>query len=173
MRDREATAYDAAIRMLGRRDHFRSELGDKLRRKGYDRAEIEQALEKCAERGLINDEAIAARFVEAKATRRGWGRRRLESELIRRGVDRGLVRSAARQAPEESAAALATALRQAERRAPATWWRLHRARARMVSSLLSRGFATGDAVAAVNELAAERERQHAGDDEPGDPLSLP
>jgi hypothetical protein len=44
----------------------------------------------------------------------------------------------------------------------------------MVSSLLARGFAADDAIAAVNQLAASRENDDdALDDQPGDPFGVP
>ncbi len=167
-------AYQAALRMLARRNHFRAELADKLLRRGFASAEVEAALERCAGLGLIDDEGLASRFAEVRGTESGWGPRRIEAELRRRGVDRAAAEEASRLDRVRLRAALATALRRAELRAPAGWWRLPERRARMVSSLLARGFDADDAIAAVRELAASRENDdHALDDESGDPFGLP
>lgn len=167
-------AYQAALRMLARRNHFRVELADKLLRRGFDSAEVEAALERCAGLGLIDDEGLANRFAEVRGTESGWGPRRIEAELRRRGVDRAAAEEASRLDQVRLRAALATALRRAELRAPAGWWRLPERRARMVSSLLARGFEADDAIAAVRELAASRENDdHALDDESGDPFGIP
>jgi regulatory protein len=167
-------AYQSALRMLSRRDHFRPEIADKLRRKGFDEADVERALERCAELGLLDDGSLAARFAEVRSTENGWGPRRIEAELRRRGVDRQLAEQASKLEPPLLRAALATALRRAELRAPAGWWRLPERRARMVSSLLARGFKADDAIAAVDQLAAARERDDdALDDQPGDPFGVP
>ena len=167
-------AYQAALKMLGRRDYFRAELGDRLHRKGFADAEVEAALDRCQELGLIDDERLAARFVELRAVDRGWGPRRLRAELLRRGVDRSTAEAAAAMPAALRREALQTALRRAERRARPGWWRLHDGRVRMLSSLTSRGFETDDACAAVERLAAERESQHdAFENQPGDPLRLP
>jgi regulatory protein len=167
-------AYQAALRMLARRDHFRAELADKLHRRGFSSAEVETALERCAALGLVDDEGLARRFAEVRGTENGWGSRRIEAELRRRGVDRAAAEGASRLDHTRLRAALATALRRAELRAPASWWRLPERRARMVSSLLARGFEADDAIAAVRELAASREIQDdALDDESGDPFGVP
>jgi regulatory protein len=160
--------------MLSRRDHFRAEIIDKLRQRGFDEDEISTALERCASVGLVDDDGLARRFAEVRSTENGWGPRRIEAELRRRGVDRETAGEASRLDPVRLRAALAKALRRAETRAPAGWWRLPERRARMVSSLLARGFAADDAIAAVNQLAASRENDDdALDDQPADPFGVP
>jgi regulatory protein len=167
-------AYQAALRILARRDHFRAELEGKLRQRGFASAEVDAALARCDALGLIDDEGLASRFAEVRATENGWGPRRIEAELRRRGVALGTAEEAARVDRARLRAALTTALRRAELRAPAGWWRLSERRARMVSSLLARGFEAADAIAAVSELAASRENDdHALDDQSGDPFGVP
>ena len=166
-------AYSAALRMLGRRDHFRVELQNKLLRKGFGEAEIRSAVDRCSELGLLDDSNLARRFVELRAATRGWGPRRLELELAKRGVDRTLAAEASRLDSASLGEALATALRRTELRSREGWWRLPERRARMVSSLIARGFEAADAIAAVSELATTREREnHASDDQQGDPIGL-
>ena len=167
-------AYQAALRMLARRDHFSAELAEKLGRRGFSPAEIEGALDRCRSLGLVDDQGLASRFAEVRSAENGWGPRRIEAELRRRGVDRALAGEASQLDRVGLRAALATALRRAELRAPAGWWRLSERRARMVSSLLARGFAADEAIAAVRELAASRENDdHALDDQSGDPFGVP
>jgi len=167
-------AYQVALRMLARRDHFRAELESKLRQRGFSPTDVEAALARCDALGLIDDCGLACRFAEVRATESGWGPRRIEAELRRRGVDRGTAEESSRLDRVRLRAALTTALRRAELRAPEGWWRLSERRARMVSSLLGRGFEAADAIAAVSELAASRENDdHALDDQPGDPFGVP
>ncbi len=168
-----ADAFSKALELLALRDHFRAELEEKLRRRGFSGEEVEGALARCRELGYLDDERAAERFVEISAVRKGWGPRRLEQELLRRGVDRGVAVRAAALDPGRVAEALAAALARAEGRAGPGWWRLPRRRARMVSSLVNRGFDAEDARRAVDRLAAEREFQdHAPNDEPRDPTEL-
>jgi regulatory protein len=167
-------AFQAALRLLARRDFFAEELRQRLIRKGLETDAATAAVARCADRDLLDDERLAHRFVELKAVARGWGPRRLTAELMRRGVERELAERAGRLEPGIGREALRVAVERVERRLEAGWWELPERRARMVSSLVSRGFETEEAYAAVAELAAERERHdHALDDQPGDPGRIP
>ncbi len=166
-------AYDKALQLLARRDHFRVELEEKLRRKGFGDDEIASAVGRLDELGLLDDEALARRFVEFRAADRGWGPRRLVAELERRGVGHDLAVGAARIDDELNERALAVALRRASVLAKPGWWRLPERRARLISSLIGRGFAADAARAAVDRLAAERETaENEAPDQPGDPGRL-
>ncbi len=70
---------------LSRRDHASGELRDKLKRYGYRDQEIDRALETATERRYLDDSRFTSYFIEERI-RRGWGRRKIESELYRRGV---------------------------------------------------------------------------------------
>jgi regulatory protein len=167
-------AFAAALRILARRDHFRSELAEKLRRKELSDDEVEAAVLRCVEEGFVDDERVARRFVERRAIAKGWGPRRLRLELEKRGAPAEVAAAASEVDEESEGEALAVALEKAELRARAGWWRLHGARGRMVSSLVSRGFATGAAVRAVDRLAAEREiTDDASDVQFRDPQDVP
>jgi regulatory protein len=158
-------AYQAALKMLSRRDYFRVELEDRLARKGYQTEEIERAMDKCSHLNLVNDARLAERFVEFRSADRGWGPRRLVAELRRRGVAGELAEEASRLAPDQLQAALETAIRRTELRAPRRWWRLPARRARMVSSLIQRGFEAETAIEAVDRLVATREKQDHGNED--------
>ncbi len=159
-------AYAAALKVLSRRDHFEAEIVEKMRRKGFGAEQIESALDRCREFDLVNDHKLARRFAEVRSENNGWGPRRISAELRRRGVDRTTSEEAARLDDRQLRMALATAVRRTEIRAPDGWWRLPDRRARMVSSLIARGFEADDAIAAVSQLAASREKNdHATDDE--------
>ena len=150
-------AYQTALDLLSRRDHFRRELVDKLRRKGFPSDEVEAAIARCQDLGLVDDERVAERFVEVRAATRGWGPNRLAAELRKRGVASDDAERTARVSSELGEEAMRTALRKLEVRAPERWWRDSQRRARMISSLIARGFETDAAISAVTEMAAFRE----------------
>jgi len=154
------TAFQTALKILSRRDYFVAELRERLAQKSFEPAEIDEALDRCSDIGLLDDERVARRFVELRAVPRGWGPRRLEAELRKRGADEGLAASAARLREDDLGRALDAALRKSELRAADGWWRLPDRRARMISSLLARGFEASDAIDAVDELAQIREKAH-------------
>jgi regulatory protein len=161
-------AYNTALKLLSRRDHFRAELAEKLRQRGFESGEIDAALDRCEDLDLVADERFARRFAELRSGANGWGPRRIEAELRRRGVSRETAERSSRLTREQVDAALSTALRRTEVRAPQGWWRLPERRARMVSSLIARGFEADHAIAAVKRRAESREKNdHAFDDESG------
>lgn len=71
--------------MLSRRDHAEGEARDKLSRYGFRAEEIEGAITRASEMRFINDARFAGYFIEERK-RRGWGRRKIERELVQRGV---------------------------------------------------------------------------------------
>ncbi len=165
MAKRKRTAYQTAIDLLSRRDHFRRELVEKLRTRNFPTNEIEESISRCEELDLLNDERVAHRFIEVRAAERGWGPHRLAAELRQRGVAADDADRFSELSEEMAAEAMRTALRKIEVRAPAAWWRDGQRRARMVSSLITRGFEAEVAIAAVDEMAASRENQRNGLDD--------
>jgi len=166
-------AYDKALKLIARRDHFRAELVEKLRRKGFDHEEIGGAMERLEGLDLLDDEALAGRFVEFRSVDRGWGPWRLAAELKKRGVDSSLADRVSRIDDDLFAASLRTAVRRVDLRAKEGWWRLPEGRARLVKSLIGRGFSPDVARDAIDRVAAEREKlDHETDDQPGDPGRL-
>jgi len=166
-------AYDKALKLIARRDHFRAELADKLRRKSFEDADIEQALDRLDELDLLDDGALAKRFVEFRSINSGWGPHRLANELRRRGVDSHHAERASRLDDDHHSRALETAVRRVLVRAKDGWWRLPERRARLVKSLIARGFTTDVAFGAIGRAADERERSDdETHDQPGDPGRL-
>ncbi len=165
-----ASAYADALRLLGRRDHFRSELLERLLSKGHPPDEVDEAVARCEAAGVVDDARLAARFVELRAVERGWGPVRLELELRKRGAPAEIAAEASHLEDADLESALETAVTRASRRAGDGWWRVGEARARMVSSLIRRGFSADDARRAVERAANSMARDsHALDDEPRDP----
>ncbi|MBQ7118565.1 MAG: regulatory protein RecX [Clostridia bacterium] len=83
-------AYNCAVGYLSRRDHSAKELLLKLRQKGYKES-AEFAVEKLKDEGYIDDERFARMYVRELISVKKYGRRRIEQELYRKGVDRETV----------------------------------------------------------------------------------
>ena len=79
-------AREAALRLLERVRRTRADLARRLLDKGYAAATVEQALDRLAGVGLVDDVEYACAFLRGRAQRRPAGRRRLEQELRARGV---------------------------------------------------------------------------------------
>lgn len=77
---------DVGLRLLGRREHSRAELSEKLAARGFAAAEIEPALDRLQETGALDEARFAEQFIRMRL-RQGYGPARIRSELARRGVD--------------------------------------------------------------------------------------
>ncbi len=85
-------AYNCAVSLLSRRDHSERELLNKLAVKGYKDG-AEEAVEKLKNGGYIDDERFARLYVRELQTLKKYGKKRIEQELFRKGVDRGIIRA--------------------------------------------------------------------------------
>lgn len=72
--------------MLSRRDHSIHEAQEKLDRYGFDADTISMTIDRGVSLKFLNDQRFATYFIESRK-RRGWGRRKIELELKRKGVD--------------------------------------------------------------------------------------
>jgi regulatory protein len=85
--DAEVRVREAALGLLARCARTRRELESKLRQKGFSTARVDACLDRLEQRGLLDDEAVAAAFVRDRLHHRPRGRARLVSELRAKGVD--------------------------------------------------------------------------------------
>ena len=83
-------AYNYAVSLLARRDHSEKELMEKLSRKGYTEG-AEVAVEKLRNSGYVNDERFARLYVRELRSLKKYGKRRIEQELYRKGIDRDII----------------------------------------------------------------------------------
>ncbi len=84
-------AYNYAVSLLSRRDHSEKELRDKLSLKGY-RKGTDEAIDKLRDSGYVSDERFARLYVRELQTFKKYGKRRIEQELYRKGIDREIIR---------------------------------------------------------------------------------
>lgn len=95
--DRPSTsALDDALRLLARRDHSSAELTQKLRGRGHEAADIDEAIERLRTAGHL-DEAGLARRRSASRAEAGYGPARIRADLARRGIPRALQEAALRE----------------------------------------------------------------------------
>ncbi len=82
----EQICYAATLEMLARRDHAEREVEQKLARSGFRRASIESAIAQARQHRFLNNERFCEYFIRERL-QRGWGRRKIELELRRKGID--------------------------------------------------------------------------------------
>ena len=88
-----------ALRIIGARPMSRAEIYKRLTEKGELPENAENTVIWLQEMGLLDDEAYAAMIVRHYSAK-GYGKRRVQGELYRRGLDRSLWESALNEMPE-------------------------------------------------------------------------
>lgn len=88
------SAYERAVKLLARRQQSVSELRRKLRERGFEARDIEEAMARLEELNYTDDERAAFDWAEELARRGGMGRRKAETKLVQRGIDPELARRA-------------------------------------------------------------------------------
>ena len=96
-----------AVAALARREFGRSELQRKLLRGLEDDSpgDLAEALDRLQSRGLLSDNRMANALARTRAVR--YGRRRIEQELERRGVDADTIAAALPSEAQDAVTALA------------------------------------------------------------------
>jgi regulatory protein len=84
-------AYRAAIRLLEHRDRTVTDVRTRLTDRGFEPAVVEETITKLGSDGFLNDQRFAERYTSTMRELRGYGTRRIQMELAKRGVDRALV----------------------------------------------------------------------------------
>jgi len=88
------SSFDAAVGYLARRMHSRSELKNKLFRKGFPADEIYRALDRLEELGYVDDRKFASDYARYRLRQSPRGKKLLRGELLQRGVSRETVEEA-------------------------------------------------------------------------------
>lgn len=83
------SAFDRAVNLLAFKDRTVKELKDKLKDKGYNSEEIEEAVEKLSYYGYLNDENYALSYIRENASKKG--KKLILRELQEKGIDKDVV----------------------------------------------------------------------------------
>jgi regulatory protein len=109
-----ARATEAALAFLAYRPRSEREVRDRLRRGAFGAEAIDQVIARLYEWRYLDDADFARRWVENRAAQRPRGRRLLQQELRRKGIDTETAREVIEEADlDETAAAEALARRRA------------------------------------------------------------
>jgi regulatory protein len=79
-------ALSLALRALGRKERTVAEMGSWLRERGVADHEVDQVVGRLAEDGALDDARFAAHYAADKRELAGWGRDRIRSALLDRGI---------------------------------------------------------------------------------------
>jgi regulatory protein len=81
---------EAAMDYLSRREHATLELTQKLLTKGYDPDEVDAALARLTEQGLLSDARFTEAFINQRISR-GSGPLKIRAELRQKGVSDAMI----------------------------------------------------------------------------------
>ncbi len=96
--DHENRAYEKALRLLTVRSRSRKELKQRLVAEKFSEKQTERVLDRLADAGLIDDRKFAVERARAMGKGKGWGPRKLRSDLAHRGIAREAIDEAVSQA---------------------------------------------------------------------------
>ena len=91
-------AKNTAYRLLTYRPRSRAEIEKKLRDKEFDETIVRQVITGLMRFGYIDDNKFAREWAASRVRSRGYGRRRIEQELRRKGIARETIREALAEA---------------------------------------------------------------------------
>jgi regulatory protein len=154
--------FDRAVAMLAARPRAARDLERTLVRKGEPAEHVAAAVERLIALGILDDAQFARQFIRARIAGAGLSRRRLQSELWRRGVARDVIDDALAEVMEEDevdedaqiAQVAAKKLRTLRSANPAT------VRRRLYAFLARRGYESSAIRRVIDALPAS------GEDEP-------
>ena len=132
---RGPTLRERALKLLARREHTRQELARKLSEHAEDPGEVERAIAECEARGWLSEKRVVEQAVHARRSR--FGSRRIERDLLAKGVSAEAVAAAMPQVKEGELEAAATIWRRKFGGRPP---RTPAERARQARFLQGRGF---------------------------------
>ena len=79
---------ECALKLLAFKDRTEKEIADRLAQKGYSEENIAAELVFLKEYGYIDDRLYARRFTNDAVKLKKWGKSRIRTELLRRGIDK-------------------------------------------------------------------------------------
>jgi regulatory protein len=156
---RKLDAFDRAAAALGRRARSAHELERWLLQRGFDRADVADAVGRLTELGALDDSQFARAFARSRALSKGMSRRRLQQELSRRGVPAEMADAAIADVMDEESVDERALLEVTARKKLAVLKDLDPdvTKRRLYGFLSRRGYAADDVAAVVRRLLAEPE----------------
>ncbi|MEO8065631.1 MAG: RecX family transcriptional regulator [Candidatus Doudnabacteria bacterium] len=78
--------YDKATQLLKIRPHYSAELAKKLSLRGFAKLDIDDAINRLIEQGLLNDAQYAQAYTEELIRNKSFGFYGLKAKLMQRGI---------------------------------------------------------------------------------------
>lgn len=158
----ELRVYDRALDILAFRARSSAELKRALVRKGDEPSLVERAIVRLQEQGILDDAAFAQSFTRAKVLGANQSRRRVQQELVRKGVSRTVSAAAIDVVFEEEGVDASAIVLAAARKKMRLLTALEPAvqRRRLYGFLARRGYDGEDIRHAMDAVGRELEDEH-------------
>ena len=154
LEEEKRLAMDLALQLLSYRGRSRREVVEKLEKRRLSPEAVEATLIKLEQAGYLNDHLFAKTWVNERIEIRGYGRQRIKSELISKGIDATIINSEIERVytPEKEKQA---AMQLARQRLP-RYAGLEKVviRRRLIQAMMRRGFSAQIAQHAAREAMA-------------------
>jgi regulatory protein len=146
---------DYCLKLITIKDRTEKEIRTKLKEKNFDENTIEEEIEFLSNYGYINDNRYAQHFTSDAINIKKWGKSRIRTELLRRGVDRDVVDEVIEEAfSETDDDRLYTEM---EKRFKNADFSNMKERTRIFNFYLRRGFSPEEIKGAMNRLSSFRD----------------
>ena len=155
---REGSPMDLAMRYLTARDRTVSEMQAYLDEKDFGEADVDAAIERLKELGLLDDRRFAQRFVETRLAAKPVSRRHLREQMKGHGLSDADIEAALEFATEETEAENARQIAYKFARQFASL-EPEKRRERVLSRLQARGYAYDVSRRAAEEALSEVENE--------------
>ncbi len=144
-----------ALKLIEIRDRTQKEMRTKLLEKGYDEETAEKEIAFLKEYGYIDDERFAAHFTSDAINLKKWGKSRIRTELLRRGIDRNIIDDAIEEAFSETDDD--RLYQEMEKRFRGADFGNMKERTRIFNFYLRRGFSPDEIKGAMNRMSSFRD----------------
>lgn len=151
-------ARELALRFIDYQPRTSREVRNRLVRSRFDGYVVDSIVADLERAGLLNDSEFSESWVESRARSKGMGRRRLESELLRRGVAKSTIDAALETLPAESE--LQNAFQLAEKKARSEDLSEPASRRRLSAYLQRRGYSWQIIEQVFEKLGSNSEGSH-------------
>jgi regulatory protein len=91
LRGSPSNAKTYALKLLGYRSRSKKEMLEKLKRKGFDKRQIDGTIKFLEDASLIDDAVLASDLFKHSLERKSLGKKGIMMFLIKRGIDKELI----------------------------------------------------------------------------------
>lgn len=146
---------DYALYLIEFRDRTEKELREKLTAKGYSEEQIEDTTEFLKNYGFLDDKRFAEHFIHDAINLKKWGKIRIRTELLRKGIDRETVEFAIEDAFVEIDEDCV--LNEMKKRFSNSDFSNMKERTRIFNFFMRRGFTPDEIKGAMNKMSSFRD----------------